>query len=154
MSRNFYWPLLHYLAYLQPHLGTEMQVPQRFSSLTACGTDSILTGLKTNKDHHSLQSIYSAPRTWEPNTCSEGLLAPTPGREISRRRKNTLCYQTPASSSSPPIFWSPEHSGLEHCYQPFFFYLCSPSFIGFPGGLVDKESACQCRRHRRCGFNP
>ena len=24
----------------------------------------------------------------------------------------------------------------------------------FPGGLVGKESSCQCRRHRRCTFNP
>ena len=25
---------------------------------------------------------------------------------------------------------------------------------GFPGGASGKESACQCRRHKRCGFNP
>ena len=25
---------------------------------------------------------------------------------------------------------------------------------GFPGGAVGKESACNARRHRRCGFNP
>ena len=24
----------------------------------------------------------------------------------------------------------------------------------FPGGTSDKESACQCRRHKRLGFNP
>ena len=24
----------------------------------------------------------------------------------------------------------------------------------FPGGASDKESACQCRRHKRCGFDP
>ena len=24
---------------------------------------------------------------------------------------------------------------------------------GFPGGASDKEPACQCRRHKRCGFN-
>ena len=23
-----------------------------------------------------------------------------------------------------------------------------------PGGASDKESACQCRRHKRCGFDP
>ena len=27
-------------------------------------------------------------------------------------------------------------------------------FLGFPGGASGKESACQCRRHKRCGFNP
>ena len=26
--------------------------------------------------------------------------------------------------------------------------------LGFPGGASFKEPACQCRRHKRCGFNP
>ena len=26
--------------------------------------------------------------------------------------------------------------------------------MGFPGCASDKESACQCRRHKRCGFDP
>ena len=26
--------------------------------------------------------------------------------------------------------------------------------LGFPGGTSGKESACQCRRHRRCRFDP
>ena len=26
--------------------------------------------------------------------------------------------------------------------------------VGFPDGTSGKESACQCRRHKRCGFNP
>ena len=26
--------------------------------------------------------------------------------------------------------------------------------LGFVGGASDKESACQCRRHKRCGFSP
>ena len=26
--------------------------------------------------------------------------------------------------------------------------------MGFPGGAKGKESACQCRRHKRCGFDP
>jgi len=25
--------------------------------------------------------------------------------------------------------------------------------MGFPGGVSCKEPACQCRRHKRCGFN-
>ena len=24
----------------------------------------------------------------------------------------------------------------------------------FPGGTSGKESTCQCRRHKRCGFSP
>ena len=26
--------------------------------------------------------------------------------------------------------------------------------LGFPGGTRGKEPACQCRRPKRCGFNP
>ena len=25
---------------------------------------------------------------------------------------------------------------------------------GFPGGASGKEASCQCKRHRRCGFDP
>ena len=27
-------------------------------------------------------------------------------------------------------------------------------YMGFPGGTGGKEPACQCRRHKRHGFNP
>ena len=27
-------------------------------------------------------------------------------------------------------------------------------YWGFPGGASGKEPACQCRRRRRCGFDP
>ena len=26
--------------------------------------------------------------------------------------------------------------------------------MSFPGGASGKEAACQCRRQKRCGFNP
>jgi len=26
--------------------------------------------------------------------------------------------------------------------------------VGFPGGASGKESGCQCRRHKRCRFDP
>ena len=26
--------------------------------------------------------------------------------------------------------------------------------MGFPGGASGKEPACQCRRHKKCGFDP
>ena len=28
------------------------------------------------------------------------------------------------------------------------------SKVGFPGGASGKELACQCRRHKKCGFDP
>ena len=27
-------------------------------------------------------------------------------------------------------------------------------YVGFPNGAWGKEPACQCRRHKRCGFDP
>ena len=33
-----------------------------------------------------------------------------------------------------------------------FFSVCT--CMGFSGGAGGKEPACQCRRHKRCGFNP
>ena len=32
--------------------------------------------------------------------------------------------------------------------------LRSQGLEGFPGGTSGKQPACQCRRHKRCGFNP
>ena len=29
-----------------------------------------------------------------------------------------------------------------------------PMPVGFPGGTSDEEPACQCRRHKRHGFDP
>ena len=31
---------------------------------------------------------------------------------------------------------------------------CVYKLLGFPGGTRGKENACQCRRHKRCGFDP
>ena len=31
---------------------------------------------------------------------------------------------------------------------------CSISIKGFPSGIVGKESACQCGRYKKCGFDP
>ena len=33
-----------------------------------------------------------------------------------------------------------------------YIYICK--HMGFPGGASGKEPTCQCRRHKRCGFNP
>ena len=44
-------------------------------------------------------------------------------------------------------------TSLSRLLFPWFRPL-SPPIQGFPGGASGKESACQCRRHKRCGFNP
>ena len=35
-----------------------------------------------------------------------------------------------------------------------YIYRTTPCFSGFSGGTSGKEPACQCRRHKRCRFNP
>ena len=44
-------------------------------------------------------------------------------------------------------------SFILQCYFQFFkeHPYC---FLGFPGGASGKEPACQCRRHKKHGFNP
>ena len=36
----------------------------------------------------------------------------------------------------------------------FYFIGSSVYMLGFPGGTSGKETACQCRRCKRCSFNP
>ena len=39
--------------------------------------------------------------------------------------------------------------------HPFTLFLsANASLSGFPGGIIGKESICQCRRRKRCRFNP
>ena len=45
-----------------------------------------------------------------------------------------------------------ELSGMVQCYGLNCVPL--PQSWGFPGGASGKELACQCRRHKRCRFNP
>ena len=43
-------------------------------------------------------------------------------------------------------------------YLLVYFYLAINimqfQFMGFPGGTSGKEPNCQCRRFKRCGFDP
>ena len=38
--------------------------------------------------------------------------------------------------------------------QSLWLYMTSWSVVGFPGGTSGKEPTCQCRKHKRCRFNP
>ena len=42
--------------------------------------------------------------------------------------------------------------GIPRGVQGIFLLWMVP--LGFPGGPSSKEPACQCRRHKWCGFNP
>ena len=45
-----------------------------------------------------------------------------------------------------------KEKGLSAVHQPNRWRF--KHFLGFPGGASDREPACQCRRHKRCGFEP
>ena len=49
-----------------------------------------------------------------------------------------------------PVFLPGKSHGQRSLVLRYFYRL---SLQGFPGGGSDKESTCQCRRHKRCGFN-
>ena len=57
-----------------------------------------------------------------------------------------MCPPKPTSHSWK---WAHAEGGKVHKIWPILHPLG-----GFPGGSDGKESACQCRRHNRCGFNP
>ena len=62
-----------------------------------------------------------------------------------------LAQESPTSLTSPPLAYP-----LYKCIDTFVYtYIHTYTYIcGFPDGSVGKESACKCRRHRRCGFDP
>ena len=57
-----------------------------------------------------------------------------------------MCPPKPTSHSWK---WAHAEGGKVYKIWPILHLLG-----GFPGGSDGKESACQCRRHKRCGFNP
>ena len=53
------------------------------------------------------------------------------------------------------IFYFPRFSGWpKTCIDMRHIKRRKPNQRGFPSGAQCKEFACQCRRHKRCGFNP
>ena len=83
------------------------------------------------------------------STCSQMALTPFPGPS---RKEPFFPVPKPGSSELPhtacPFYF------LSWCFSPKIPFLISvkiPFIQGFPGGLVVKKSACQCRRH---GFDP
>ena len=83
------------------------------------------------------------------STCSQMALTPFPGPS---RKEPFFPVPKPGSSELPhtacPFYF------LSWCFSPKIPFPISvkiPFIQGFPGGLVVKKSACQCRRH---GFDP
>ena len=49
------------------------------------------------------------------------------------------------------IYWMCIHACLRKC---IIHYLCLYICLGLPGGASGQEPACQCKRHKRHGFDP
>ena len=58
-------------------------------------------------------------------------------------------YNCPPGTYS--VFLLPLFSLLLHF--PFLLFMCQCKVM-LPGGTSGKEPACQCRGHKRCGFDP
>ena len=79
----------------------------------------------------------------------------------------SLCWEDPLEEvwQPTPVFlpgespWTEEPGGLQSMWlkRVWHDWWLSPaqrSIGGFPGSASSKESACKCRRHKRCGFHP
>ena len=91
-----------------------------------------------------LQTSHS--RVWtrwrpqeQPGSCTHCL-------SVNTTQEHVLPWGDEHATQSPPVCLSP----LRYPWKNYS--LSDP--LGFPGGAVVKYSACQCRRHRRHGFDP
>ena len=59
--------------------------------------------------------------------------------------------------------FEPSYNDLKlqlHWHQPNIYFKNerklrdAEMIVAFPGGTIGKEPSCQCRRHKRCGFEP
>ena len=56
---------------------------------------------------------------------------------------------------SSSAWWSVWFRGaVLFCKQRCIYFQPCIVIMSFPGGTSGKESACSCRRHKRCGFDP
>ena len=62
--------------------------------------------------------------------------------------------QRPQPTSSSPLLWLGSHRYRQSPSPLTPLSISHWFFLGFPSGANGKEFACQCRRPRRCGFNP
>ena len=61
---------------------------------------------------------------------------------------------SPSPSHPSRLSHSSCFSSLSHGKFPLAMCVTFWGHTGFPGGASDKESTCQCRRRKRCGFDP
>ena len=57
-------------------------------------------------------------------------------------------------SGQQPVQWRQSWSSLNHLQDYSFLFSKHSPHLSFPGGTGGKKLACQCRRHKRCRFDP
>ena len=92
-----------------------------------------------------LTLLYQKCVTWRIQTCRDL------GEKDGCRMKVHCVLSGQEHESRPGSF---KHACYMICSAPFSFPNCPRMRLeGFPGGASGKESACQCKRPKRCGFD-
>ena len=116
-----------------------MRRPASSSALNLCIRDSTMQAPTLELARHSRNEgallLHSAPFT------NHSVYLLVPGVHAKRSESNT--HHRPNVSSLQGLR---ERKSWES--TPFM------ESSGFPGGASGKESTCQCRKRKRCGFNP
>ena len=116
-----------------------MRIPASSSALNLCVRDSTMQAPTLELARHSRNEgtllLHSAPFT------NHSVYLLVPGVHAKCSESNT--HHKPNVSSLQGL---KERKSQES--TPFM------ESSGFPGGASGKESTCQCRRRKRCGFNP
>ena len=115
---------------------------------------------------HGLQpsgsSVHGILQAWilEWTACPPPGDLPDPGIEPASLTSPTLAggfFTTSAACEAQDSIWRPLNvkSKLPNTIPKHpRAAILKHSSMGFPGGTSGKEPACQCRRHKRCGFDP
>ena len=97
-----------------------------------------------------LVSTGSVVATCQPSCpAARGILVPWPGIELKSPALQGRFLTTGPSGKSPIERLCPWEISNNSLIERHLV-----SQMGFPGGISGKESACQCRRHKRREFDP
>ena len=129
-----------------------------------CTVSSLLPGASSQTSREANASVLCPPDSWTHDRIAQrdpGMLG-APGRMLGCFHTPEVRQQRGRVGPSRAVFESPEPhtrfltSALKLLWMRSILanWLQSVHLLGFPGGARGKEPACQCRRHKKCEFNP